>query len=150
ADLRDGAGAPRPDGGVIAMQDRPTALELLRAVREFLEADVLPSLDGRRRFHGLVAVNVLAIVEREIGTEEAQLEAQLARLAALPGIDAGERRVGQGALRERVHALETALVERIRRGDADADPFRAAVRAHVRATVEEKLAVANPRFRSAP
>jgi hypothetical protein len=48
------------------MQDRPTALELLRAVREFLEADVLPSLEGRRRFHGLVAANVLGIVEREL------------------------------------------------------------------------------------
>jgi len=39
-----------------------------------------------------------------------------------------------------------ALAERIRRGDADAEPFRAAARSHVRATVEDKLRVANPRF----
>ena len=39
-----------------------------------------------------------------------------------------------------------ALAERIRRGEADVEPFRAAVRAHVRATVEDKLQVANPRF----
>jgi len=130
------------------MQDRPTALELLRAVREFLEADVLPGLEGRRRFHALVAANVLGIVERELAGEEAQLEAQLARLAALPGRGAGEQPPALGALRERVRALETALAERIRRGEADAGPFADAVRAHVRATVVEKLAVSNPRWGS--
>jgi len=130
------------------MQDRPTALELLRAVREFLEADVLPGLEGRRRFHALVAANVLGIVERELAGEEAQLEAQLARLAALPGLGAGEQPPALGALRERVRALETALAERIRRGEADAGPFADAVRAHVRATVVEKLAVSNPRWGS--
>lgn len=131
------------------MQDRPTACELLRAVREFLEADVLPGLEGRRRFHGLVAANVLAIVERELGAEEAQLEAQWARLAALPGMEAGGLPRGTAALRDHVRALETRLVERIRAGEADAGPLGTAVRAHVRTTVEEKLAIANPRFGSA-
>lgn len=129
------------------MQDRPTALELLHAVRTFLEQDVLPGLDGRKRFHGLVAANVLGIVERELAGEETRLDAEWTRLAALPGLDAGPRPTTLAGLRDGVRALETALVERIRAGACDDD---AAVRAHVRATVAEKLAVANPRFGSAP
>jgi hypothetical protein len=46
--------------------DRPTAAELAAAVREFLEAEILPTLDDHRlRFRTLVAMNALSIVERE-------------------------------------------------------------------------------------
>jgi len=46
--------------------DRPTAAELATAVREFLEAEILPTLDDHRlRFRTLVAMNALSIVERE-------------------------------------------------------------------------------------
>ncbi|MEI7760498.1 MAG: hypothetical protein WCJ67_06945 [Thermoleophilia bacterium] len=51
-----------PDDGA----DRPTAAELATAVREFLEAEILPTLDDQRlRFRTLVAMNALSIVERE-------------------------------------------------------------------------------------
>jgi len=46
--------------------DRPVASELAAAVREFLEAEILPSIDDHRlRFRTLVAMNALSIVERE-------------------------------------------------------------------------------------
>lgn len=46
--------------------DRPTAAELATAVREFLEAEILPIVDDHRlRFRTLVAMNALSIVERE-------------------------------------------------------------------------------------
>ncbi|HSI97200.1 MAG TPA: DUF6285 domain-containing protein [Gaiellaceae bacterium] len=46
--------------------DRPNARELAGAVREFLEAEILPALDDHRlRFRTLVAMNALSIVERE-------------------------------------------------------------------------------------
>jgi len=127
------------------MQDRPTATELLAAVRRFLEADVLPGLDGRKRFHGLVAANVLAIVERELASEEPDLLAERGRLAALLGV-AGDAPARLAELRIEVRALTETLAARIRAGDADDGPFAAAVRAHVRATVVEKLRVANPRY----
>ena len=128
------------------MQDRPTALELLAAVRGFLEDDLGAGLEGRRRFHALVAANVLRIVERELAGEEEQLARQWDRLAALLGVDASSRPQALSALRTAVRELETRLAERIRAGDADAAEFADRVRAHVRATVVEKLAVANPRF----
>ena len=128
------------------MQDRPTALELLAAVRGFLEDDLGPVLEGRRRFHALVAANVLRIVERELAGEEEQLARQWDRLAALLGVDASSKPLALSALRTAVRELETRLAERIRAGDADAAEFADRVRAHVRTTVVEKLAVANPRF----
>ena len=128
------------------MQDRPTARELLEAVRHFLEADVVPALDGPRQFHARVAANVLAIVGRELAGEEAALAAEWRRLATLLGTEAAAPPPGLEALRVAVREASGALAERIRRGDADAGPFRDAARAHVRATVLEKLAVANPRL----
>jgi hypothetical protein len=48
------------------VSDRPSAGELAAAVREFLESEVLPTLeDHRLRFRTLVAMNALGIVERE-------------------------------------------------------------------------------------
>jgi hypothetical protein len=128
------------------MQDRPTATELLTAVREFLEHDVLPGLEGRKRFHMLVATNVLSIVAREIEEEETLLVAEWRRLRDLLRVDDAAAPERLGALRAAVRALTERLVERIRAGDADAGSFGDAVRAHVRATVVEKLRVANPKF----
>ncbi len=48
------------------MQDRPTAAELVQAVREFLERDVMSATEGRVQFHTRVAINALGMVEREL------------------------------------------------------------------------------------
>ncbi|MER3453300.1 MAG: hypothetical protein C4344_06645, partial [Acidimicrobiia bacterium] len=50
---------------------RPSAVELLEAVREFLERDVMSAVEGRVRFHTRVAVNVLAMVGRELAADPA-------------------------------------------------------------------------------
>src|SRR5205823_3675344 len=48
------------------MADRPGAAELAEAVREFLEAEVLPTVgDARLRFRVLVAANALAIAQSD-------------------------------------------------------------------------------------
>ena len=126
------------------MQDRPTLTELLDAVRGFLEKDVVPALDGTAKFHARVAANVLAIAARELALEPGQLADEWARLDALlgPAPRPAEAAAQRAALQER----NEALCARIRAGEADAEPFRAAVRAHVEATVREKLAVANPKL----
>jgi len=127
------------------MQDRPTIAELLEAVRHFLEVDVVPALDGPKKFHARVAANVLAILDRELRSEDAQLRAEWCRLDALLGAveplpDAPRER------HRRLRARTEMLCERIRSGDADAGPWRAAVLAHVRQTVVDKLAVTNPKY----
>jgi hypothetical protein len=128
------------------MQDRPTAGELLEAVRLFLEDDVVPALDGPARFHARVAANVLAIVVRELADEEPTLLAEWTRLTRLLGRPSDGPPERLAALRAAVAELTEELCARIRRGDADASPFREAARAAVTASIVEKLAVANPRM----
>jgi aminoglycoside phosphotransferase (APT) family kinase protein len=53
------ATAPAPYG-------RPTASELIEAVREFLTSAVMPGTSGQLAFHARVAANVLSIVGREL------------------------------------------------------------------------------------
>jgi hypothetical protein len=98
------------------------------------------------RFHARVAANVLAIVARELGDEEPTLVAEWTRLATLLGRPGDAPPDRLAALRTAVADMTEELCARIRRGDADAAPFREAVRAAVAASVAEKLAVANPRF----
>lgn len=130
------------------MQDRPTAVELLGAVRDFLERDVLPGLEGRKRFHGLVAANVLAVVARELDEEEGALVAEWRRLRDLLRLD---EQVPPGrivGLRAAVREMTDRLVDRIRAGEADEGAFGAAVRSHVRMSVVDKLRIANPKYLS--
>ena len=125
------------------MQSRPTALELLGAVRSFLEDDVVPVLEGRRRFHALVAANVLSIVERELAGEEEVLLAEWSALGRVLG-EAGEPPPRLAALRAAVRSRTKTLAARIRSGDADAGSWASEARAQVRASVRDTLRVANP------
>ena len=121
------------------MQDRPTAAELVEAVREFLEHDVMPAVDGRVSFHARVAVNVLAAVGRELELGPALDADERARLAELLGHDDAS-----GDLR----ALNTELAARIRDGSLDVD--RDLLLSDLRATARDKLSIANPKYLDQP
>jgi hypothetical protein len=125
------------------VNDRPTSVELLRAVERFLEQEVVPNLEGPRRFHARVAANVVAIVAREIETEEAQLDEEWGRLDALLG-SGGSKPAAREALRTALGERTRELALRIRRGDADAGAWRDELIAHLRRTVADKLAVSKP------
>jgi len=125
------------------VNDRPTSTELLRAVERFLEREVVPALQGPRRYHARVAANVVAIVAREIETEEAQLGDEWERLGALLG-ESGDRPADRESLRAQVRARSEALVARIRAGEADGGPWRDEVVSHLRRCVADKLDVARP------
>lgn len=126
------------------MQDRPTQSELLAAVQTFIENDVLPGLDGPKKFHARVAANVLAIVQRELDLEERHLHDEWQRLERLLG--PATLPEGRNHQRQAVHQRTVELALRIRRGDADSEPWRREVLRHVRHTVAEKLAVTNPKM----
>jgi len=128
------AGGPpaleRPPGPRGAPHDVPSAVQLLDAVREFLENEVSPATEGRVRFHVRVAANVVAMVGREVELREALAIAHAARLAGL----------GVGS--------EAELAAAIRSGAFD--DRLGTVSDAVRATVADKLAVANPGHRLPP
>lgn len=125
--------------------ERPTKQELLRAVRSFLEQELLPELEGVRRFHARVSVNALAIVLRELELEGEQRPAQHARLCALLG-RAESAPADPRALDLAVEALERELCTRIRAGFGAAPDVRTRLLAHLRATAAERLAVSNPSY----
>lgn len=106
--------------------DAPTAAQLVEAVREFLEGDVMAATEGRVRFHARVAGRALAIVQRELEAGDGPARAHAARLAELGFAD------------------DAALAAAIRSGDLD-DRWDD-VAAAVRATVADKLAIANPDY----
>ena len=106
--------------------DRPTMDELVAAVREFLERDVMPATEGRVQFHTRVAVNVLGMVERELALGSVQAAAHAAGLARLGVAD------------------EAELAAAIRAGALD-DRYDEVV-GFVRQTVRAKLEVANPKY----
>lgn len=124
------------------MQDRPNYDELLAAVEGFLEEEIIPNIEGARRFHARVAANTLRIVRRELEQEEQHLEAEWSGLDAL--LSAAQRPRGRAAVREALAARNEELCRRIREGEADAEPFREAVLRHVRRTLRDKLLVSNP------
>ncbi len=106
--------------------DVPSTGELVEAVREWLQSDVLSATDGRLQYHARVAINVLSIVERELALGPMQQDAHLDRLRSL-GVDD-----------------DTALAAAIRSGELD--DRLAEVRAVVWESVRDKLAVANPKY----
>jgi hypothetical protein len=106
--------------------DVPTASELLEAVREWIERDVMSATDGRLRFHARVAANVIAIVERELAVGAEQAVAHRERLARL-GVESDAdlaTRIRNGQFGDRAEELRTLLRE----------------------SVEDKLRVANPKY----
>jgi aminoglycoside phosphotransferase (APT) family kinase protein len=61
---------PEPVPDIPGLYGRPTAREILDAVRRYLTDDVMPATTGRLSFHARVAANMLAIVERELAQQE--------------------------------------------------------------------------------
>jgi fructose 1,6-bisphosphatase len=114
----------------VTPHDAPSAGELIEAVREWIERDVLAATEGRLQYHARVAINVLSIVERELTLGESQHAAHADRLRVLG--------VGDDA----------ALAAAIRSGELDDRMDE--VRALVWQSVRDKLAVANPKYLSSP
>ncbi len=123
------------------MRDRPTAGELVEAIREFLEEEILPELeDSRAQFRTRVAMNALSILERELEQEESLLQAEHERLTRL----LGEDHATPGSLEElrgQVLELNRDLAGRIRSGEVPDTTLEL-----LRETTADKLRVASPKY----
>lgn len=114
------------------MMDQPSALELVTAVREFIEKHAMPELKDRTAFHARVAANALAIVARELEHGGTSNAAEHARLVKLLGRD--------GTLDE----LNRDLCARVRAGRID--PFTPEFVEHMRQTTLSKVAIDQPNY----
>jgi hypothetical protein len=94
--------------------DRPNASELATAVREFLEAEILPGLtDHRLRFRTLVAMNALSIIERE-APGPMQADWETARRIRAGGIRAGDLQQLRAEVEARLAIASPAYLARYR------------------------------------
>lgn len=114
------------------MHHHPTALELLEAVRDFLEQRAMPALEGRNAFHARVAVNALDIVRRELQLGNAAATGEHQRLENLL------QQQGEAA------ALDRELCRRIRDGSIALDDPHLVD--HLWQTVLDTLAIDQPKY----
>jgi hypothetical protein len=114
------------------MQDRPDAVELLDAVANLLTDEVMPELDGRKRFHVRVAANLLRILEREWRYERVHREEDRVAMARL--LDS------EGSAEQ----LAAELVNRLRAGELDDRDTE--VLDVLRGIVRRKLSITNPAY----
>lgn len=122
------------------MLDRPTAEELLDAVRMHLESHIIPVIKSDRKlyFQTLVAINILRIIEREMGKPGYQKE-EWVRLMSLLGDDAPVPEDLTGALMTQ----NSILADAIRAGDYDSSQT---LFDHLMTNTITQLEIANPLF----
>lgn len=109
-----------------APHDRPDALELIDAVRDFLAEEVMGAVEGQLAFHVRVAANALRIAARELRAAPESAAAHAKRLA----------RFGCSNERE--------LVAAIRSGELD--ERYAELGSELRRMVWDKIQVTNPGY----
>lgn len=114
------------------MQDRPTARELLEAMADLLEGDVLQATQGGLRHQVRVAGNLCRILERELalGPELDRRELELLEVVL------GESADGRDA-----RALTALLVERLNQSDPELEKRAWPALVEI---VRGKLAIAKP------
>jgi hypothetical protein len=106
------------------------------AIADFLRDEAIPVLDRaepRLGFQMRVAVNALAILERESRLGLAADMRERARLAHLLGRD------------DTLEALNRELARQLRAGERDESDRE--MMAHLEATIADKIAIANPKWR---
>jgi hypothetical protein len=122
------------------MQDRPTAIELLDALGDFMRDRAAHARDRWERFQFQVAANSLAIIGRELAMEDAFLRDEWRGLDALLGPEGMPD--GQQAFATRLKERNVDLADRIRRGEFDGDETR--LLPYLWATVMNKVKIASP------
>jgi Domain of unknown function (DUF6285) len=98
--------------------DRPTAVELIEAVTEFLSTEVLPATtDHRAKFRTLVALNALGIAWRELAASNNLLltddeAAELARRIRAGDVREGDRELLKEHVAAKLRISNPAYLDR--------------------------------------
>ncbi len=118
------------------MTTRPDSKELLEVARHHLLETILPQLEGKARYEGLMVANAMAIAIRDLGSRQhAEIEAPPLEIL-YPG--------------HRKWTAETveAFCRDVKSGRFDhAGPERQAAEQALKVYAEAELDVANPKYR---
>ena len=131
------------------MKNLPPATDLLAIARETLLAELRPLLPEHARYTAAMVANAMAIAARENEAGEQPAREALERLDALYGVP--RRTLAGDALTHALREHERRLAAEIRSGAFDFElSRRAAVLAHLRASVADRLRISNPKALSGP
>lgn len=111
---------------------RPTIDELLEATQEFLEKRIIDKVDSNRAFHTRVAINVLALVRRELQLGPDLADKEQERLHSLLGTD--------GTIAE----MNAELCSRLR--DKSMDYHNDEIFRHLFETTMGQVSIDNPEY----
>ena len=125
------------------MFDNPNGQSLLDVARETLETEIIPHLEGERKYAALMIASAMSIAGREIGAEHEPIRKILDAFAELYGQDNVSRSGTIGP--ERVRSLNDHLAQEIREGEYD-DDMMGAVYDVLTEQCVQRLALSNPRF----
>ncbi len=114
------------------MQDKPDIADLMKAVHDFISAEIAPALTGHDAFSARVASNVLALMQREFELGPAFRAAEQARLEVLLN--------ETGTL----EGLNRALCEKIAIGELGLEDE--SLMAHLKRATMGKLAIDQPNY----
>lgn len=114
------------------MMDQPSILELVEAVRAFIEQRAMPELKGHTAFHARVSANALGIVARQLAQGDAAAAREREGLIALLGHD--------GTLEE----LNRELCKKIRDGAIGLET--PGFPEHLMTTTKDKVRIDQPNY----
>lgn len=116
----------------MTLANKPTAADLIQAVRQHLEEKVQPKLQGTDVFYLRIALNALSMVERELREGPALAEADRKELLAL---------LGSGSDSD----AEALLMEKLKSGELDVNSE--GLLDYLVARTQRRLSVDNPRYK---
>ncbi len=114
------------------MQDKPDMVDLMQAVQDFVGEEIAPRLSGHAAFSARVAVNVLALMRRELELGPRFRVAEQARLEALLNKS------------DTLEALNRILCDKIAKGALG--PEDQALMDHLKRATMGKLAIDQPTY----
>ncbi|EMS83420.1 DUF6285 domain-containing protein [Leptospira noguchii] len=127
------------------MQDKPTSIDLIESIQDFLMKEILPQFKDKDllSYKTLVSWNMLGVVSREIRFGEELLDRELGRLTKLLNKDFTLPST-LGEKKKLAYAWNVELRDKIRKEKLSLED--SAYWDHVKKTVMEKVEITNPRF----
>ena len=127
------------------MFDKPNRAELLDAALRTLREEILPALDGDRKYAGLMVASAIATVIREIESDNNHepVRRVLDRFADLYGQENVHHAGVDGE--QRIRALNQHLIRDIRDGEFDNDPTGPVCTLLLEQALQ-RLSLSNPKF----
>jgi hypothetical protein len=123
------------------VQDRPTAVELLDALGDFMRDRATHARDRWERFQFQVAANSIGIIRRELDMDDEFMRAEWQGLDGLLGEEPMPQ--GRAAWQAGIERRNTELAERILRSEFDGTREDTLL-PHIWETVVNKVRITNP------